>query len=109
MPEYWCYDTVQKRRSQIFGRVARPSYYFFADHADHADHAGDAQSLPLTAFTETHVLSTGTNQFNADTTLVGCPGQPTSLANKPEFDQNMRRIELLEAAHDLGASGEKDQ
>jgi len=94
--EYWCYDTVLKRRGQIFGRIAQPLYLFVSDDA------GDVDAPPaLAAFSGIHVLSTGTNRFNTDTTLIGCPGQPTALTD-PNYPQNMRRIELIEEAHALG-------
>lgn len=108
VPEYWCYDTVLKRRGQIFGRIAQPLYLFVSDDA------GDVDAPPaLAAFSGIHVLSTGTNRFNTDTTLITCPGQPAPIANRAEDIENMRKnmrlIELLEEARDLGVSGEKEQ
>jgi hypothetical protein len=100
--EYWCYDTVLKRRGQIFGRVAQPLYYFLSDDA------GDVDAPPLPVFVGTHPLVGGTNRFNNDTTLVGCPGQPTSLATKEAIDKDMHNIEVLEEARDLGVSGEEE-
>jgi len=107
LSEYWCNDPVQKRRGQIFGRIAQPLYLFLTDDA------GDVDAPPLPVFSGIHVLSTGTNRFNTDTTLITCPSQPAPIANRAEdiesMRKNMRLIELLEEARDLGVSGEKEQ
>jgi|GEM_PF-1026742 len=108
LSEYWCNDPVQKRRGQIFGRIAQPLYLFITDDAGDVD-----APPPLSVFSGIHVLSTGTNRFNTDTTLITCPGQPAPIASRAEDIENMRKnmrlIELLEEARDLGVSGEKEQ
>ncbi len=108
LSEYWCNDPVQKRRGQIFGRIAQPLYLFITDDAGDVD-----APPPLSVFSGIHVLSTGTNRFNTDTTLITCPSQPAPIANRAEdiesMRKNMRLIELLEEARDLGVSGEKEQ
>ena len=97
--EYWCYDTVQRRRSQTFGAPAQPFYLSTVGDPPYSD--VDAQPLP--AIGSIAVLQSGTLRFNTDATLAACPGGQTLSIDEI---QHLQEIELLEEARSVGASND---
>jgi len=98
-PEYWCFDTVQKRRNQIMGAPMQP---FYLEPIGTGTIPPDVDASPAQpAFAAMIPLATGTVRFNTDVTLATCPAQPTS-AEQPVDAESVRHIELQEEASDLG-------
>jgi hypothetical protein len=102
--QFWCFDTIQKRRGQLFGATAQPLYLetpFGGTTPTDVDAAG------LAAYAGTTPLALGTLRFDTDTTLLACPSQPT-ITGVPPDREHIRQIELLEEARSLGVSGEEE-
>ena len=98
-PEYWCFDTVAKERSQIMGAPAQP---FYLEPAGTGTTPPDVDAPPAqSAIAGLTPLATGTIRFNTDATLASCPAQPT-MAGQPDDEKHTRRLELEEEAASLG-------
>lgn len=99
IPEYWCFDTVAKERSQIMGAPAQPLYL---EPIGTGTTPPDVDAPPAQpAFLGIALLATGAIRFNTDATLVNCPAQPASL-EQPVDTEHETWIELEEEAASLG-------
>jgi len=78
--EYWCFDTVQKRRSPTVGPptiVGIPTIPEFLAPSGNSTGATDVDATPAQpAFAGTTIQAGGTVRFDTDATLLSCPGQP---------------------------------
>ena len=105
--KYWCFDPVERRRSQLFGSPFSPLYIDLS-----FDTASDVDSIPLPAFSGTVPLATGTNRFDNDATLVNCTTQPPTApmaptpADNQAYEAYLKYLDTLEEARELGVSGE---
>lgn len=105
VPNYWCFDTILKRRGQLMGAPAQP---LFLEPIGAGNVPPDVDASPAqAAFASVVPLASGVIRFNTDTTLITCPTQPTSLA-QPVDPEHLRHIELLEQANELGI-GEQER
>ena len=103
-PEYWCFDTVLKRRNQLLGAPAQPMYLEpVGTGTDGSD--GDAPPAQ-SAFAGVVPLATGTIRFNTDATLASCPAQPSSIA-QPVDAEHVHYLLLQEEANALGVGDEQ--
>lgn len=102
--EYWCFDTIQKRRNQRLGAPIQPLYL---EPLGSGTNPTDVDATPAQpSFAGIVPLATGTIRFNTDATLAACPAQPTAIG-QPVDAEGIRRLELLEEANDLGIWGEQ--
>jgi len=97
-PEYWCFDTVQKRRSQIMGAPMQPLYL---EPTGTGTIPADVDEAGQPTLAGVIPLASGTIRFDTDATLSACPAQPTS-AEQPVDAEALRHLELLEEARDIG-------
>ncbi|MGH8042947.1 MAG: hypothetical protein ACREPN_13005 [Rudaea sp.] len=100
-PQYWCFDPVQQRRGQSFGTPFSPLFINLS-----LTTASDVDSVPLPAFSGTVPLSTGTNRFDTDVTLVNCTTQPLAPITQ-DYQAYLQYLDELERTRDLGVSDEK--
>jgi hypothetical protein len=102
--EYWCFDTIQKRRNQRLGAPIQPLYL---EPLGSGTNPTDVDAPPAQpSFAGIVPLAAGTIRFNTDATLAGCPAQPTSVG-QPVDTIEVRLLELQEEANDLGIWGEQ--
>ena len=64
--------------------------------------------LSVPAFAGLSVLAQGTIRFDSDPTLLACPARPTGAPVTADSASLLDYLDTLEAARDLGVSGEQE-